>query len=170
MTTIRRGYADLPHGQVHYAACGDPQAPAVLLLHQSPRSWAEYCHVLPLLGWRGVLERASGPPDPAHFSSVPGGAFPLYHVLADVGEMAGGEVLSGCAADPLSLAGLAIRRGLDLVTGLGQDELHHLGDGRTVIDHQHQLAGHVGVPLTLRHKLQIGILCGLNYGFNRPTD
>ncbi|MEJ7931312.1 alpha/beta hydrolase [Ramlibacter sp. AN1015] len=49
---LRRAYADLPHGQVHYAACGDPHAPAVLLLHQSPRSWAEYRAVLPLLGAR----------------------------------------------------------------------------------------------------------------------
>jgi pimeloyl-ACP methyl ester carboxylesterase len=50
--TIRRAYADLPHGQVHYAACGDLKAPAVLLLHQTPRSWAEYRDVLPLLGAR----------------------------------------------------------------------------------------------------------------------
>jgi pimeloyl-ACP methyl ester carboxylesterase len=52
MTAIRRAYADLPHGQMHYAACGDPRAPAVLLLHQTPRSWAEYRGVLPLLGAR----------------------------------------------------------------------------------------------------------------------
>ena len=52
MTTIRRAYADLPHGQVHYAECGHPTAPAVLLLHQTPRSWAEYRAVLPLLGTR----------------------------------------------------------------------------------------------------------------------
>src|SRR5207244_12399512 len=37
-------------------------------------------------GWRGVLERADGPPDPDRFSSRPGAAFPLYHVLADLGE------------------------------------------------------------------------------------
>ena len=49
---IRRAYADLPHGQVHYAECGDAGAPAVLLLHQTPRSWAEYRAVLPLLGAR----------------------------------------------------------------------------------------------------------------------
>jgi pimeloyl-ACP methyl ester carboxylesterase len=49
---IVRGYARLPHGQVHYAECGARDAPAVLLLHQSPRSWAEYREVLPLLGAR----------------------------------------------------------------------------------------------------------------------
>jgi len=57
-----------------------------------------------------VLEHASGSPDPARFRSVPGGAFPLYHVLADVGELAGADVLACCPADPLSLAGLALRR------------------------------------------------------------
>jgi pimeloyl-ACP methyl ester carboxylesterase len=49
---IRRAYADLTHGQVHYAECGDAGAPAVLLLHQTPRSWAEYRAVLPLLATR----------------------------------------------------------------------------------------------------------------------
>jgi pimeloyl-ACP methyl ester carboxylesterase len=56
MTTpkIRRAFADLSVGQVHYAECaggrGAPDAPPVLLLHQSPRSWAEYKAVLPLIG------------------------------------------------------------------------------------------------------------------------
>ena len=49
---IRRAFADLSIGQVHYAACGDATAPAVLLLHQTPRSWLEYHEVLPLLGQR----------------------------------------------------------------------------------------------------------------------
>lgn len=50
MTAIRRAFADLSVGQIHYAACGDPEAPPILLLHQSPRSWREYREVLPLLG------------------------------------------------------------------------------------------------------------------------
>lgn len=50
--TNRRAFADLSVGQVHYAGCGHHEAPAVLLLHQSPRSWAEYRAVLPLIGAR----------------------------------------------------------------------------------------------------------------------
>lgn len=50
--TTRRAFADLSVGQVHYAECGATQAPPVLLLHQSPRSWTEYREVLPLLGQR----------------------------------------------------------------------------------------------------------------------
>jgi pimeloyl-ACP methyl ester carboxylesterase len=46
---IRRGFADLSGGQVHYARCGRRDASAVLLLHQSPRSWAEYRAVMPRL-------------------------------------------------------------------------------------------------------------------------
>jgi len=49
---IRRAFADLAVGQIHYASCGDVEAPAVLLLHQTPRSWAEYRDVLPLIGQR----------------------------------------------------------------------------------------------------------------------
>lgn len=62
METVRRAFADLPHGQVHYAACGDPRAPAVLLLHQTPRSWLEYREVLPLLGqrWRAIAMDTAG--------------------------------------------------------------------------------------------------------------
>jgi pimeloyl-ACP methyl ester carboxylesterase len=49
---VRRAFASLAHGAVHYAECGDAGWPAVLLLHQTPRSWAEYKDVLPLLGHR----------------------------------------------------------------------------------------------------------------------
>lgn len=49
---ITRAFADLAVGQIHYASCGDARAPVVLLLHQTPRSWAEYREVLPLIGRR----------------------------------------------------------------------------------------------------------------------
>ncbi|WP_423461077.1 alpha/beta fold hydrolase [Ottowia sp. VDI28] len=67
---VRRAFADLSVGQVHFAECGSANAPAVLLLHQSPRSWAEYRAVLPLLGrrFRGVAMDTVGfgdsPPPP----------------------------------------------------------------------------------------------------------
>ncbi|MCC7370324.1 MAG: hypothetical protein IT306_18005 [Chloroflexi bacterium] len=63
------------------------------------------------LGWRGVLERATGAPDPVRFPSLAGGVYPLYHVLADVGELAGGEALRCQTTDALRVMGLAIRRG-----------------------------------------------------------
>jgi pimeloyl-ACP methyl ester carboxylesterase len=60
---VRRAYADMAHGQMHYAECGRPEAPRapqtaadaatpIVLLHQTPRSWREFAEVLPLLGAR----------------------------------------------------------------------------------------------------------------------
>jgi pimeloyl-ACP methyl ester carboxylesterase len=45
--TIRRGYADTPYGQLHYAEAGT--GPAVLMLHQTPRSHDEFAEVQSLL-------------------------------------------------------------------------------------------------------------------------
>lgn len=47
---IRRGFADTPLGQIHYAEAGEGEP--VLLLHQTPRSWDEYRDALPLIGAR----------------------------------------------------------------------------------------------------------------------
>jgi pimeloyl-ACP methyl ester carboxylesterase len=47
---IRRGFADTPQGQIHYAMAGEGRP--VLLLHQTPRSWDEYRDVLPIIGER----------------------------------------------------------------------------------------------------------------------
>jgi hypothetical protein len=38
---IRRAFAELSVGQIHYAECGDPRAASVLLLHQTPQRFAE---------------------------------------------------------------------------------------------------------------------------------
>ena len=61
-------------------------------------------------GWRGVMETASGSPLPEKFHSLPGAVFPLYHVLADVGEFAGGEILPSKSSDTLKLEGLALHK------------------------------------------------------------
>ena len=61
-------------------------------------------------GWRGVMERAAGSPQPDLFRSLPGAVFPLYHVLADVGEYAGGSVIPSRSSNPLQLDGLALRQ------------------------------------------------------------
>jgi hypothetical protein len=54
-------------------------------------------------GWRGVIERTVHRPLARLFPSVPGGVFPLFHVLADIAEFVGGQlrplVGAGGAAD-----------------------------------------------------------------------
>ncbi len=62
-------------------------------------------------GWRGVLETDAGSPLPEKFLSIPGGVFPLYHVLADIGEFAGGALLPSRSGDPHRTEAVALRRG-----------------------------------------------------------
>lgn len=52
LPSLRRSFVHTSAGVVHIAECGPPDAPAVLLLHQTPRSWREFQYVLPLLGGR----------------------------------------------------------------------------------------------------------------------
>lgn len=44
-------------------------------------------------GWFGVMERDSGSPLPDKFFSIAGSVFPMYHVLADIGDFTGGEYI-----------------------------------------------------------------------------
>jgi D-apionolactonase len=60
-------------------------------------------------GWRGVMETADGSPLPELFASTAGAVFPLYHVLADIGEWADATVLRSESSDPLSVEGIALR-------------------------------------------------------------
>lgn len=62
-------------------------------------------------GWRGVMEREQGSPLPHKFRSIAGGVYPLYHVLAEVGAFAGGEVLPSRSSNPLAVDGLILRKG-----------------------------------------------------------
>jgi hypothetical protein len=61
-------------------------------------------------GWRGVMEAPCGSPLPDRFPSIPGGVFPLFHVLADAAEFKGGEVLPSQSTAPLLMEGLVMRR------------------------------------------------------------
>ncbi len=62
-------------------------------------------------GWRGVMETAAGSPLPEKFPSIPGAVFPLYHILADVGDFAGGEVIRTQSSEPLCVEGLLLQKG-----------------------------------------------------------
>jgi pimeloyl-ACP methyl ester carboxylesterase len=87
----RRAYADVAHGQMHYAECGDPAAPTtpVVLLHQTPRSWREYAEVLPLLGARrhaiAIDTAGFGESDPVAAPSIEAWAGAALHLLDAIG-------------------------------------------------------------------------------------
>lgn len=87
-------------------------------------------------GWRGVMERAQGAPLLERFPSWLGAVFPLYHLLADVAEFAGGMAVPVRSSDPLRGEGLLLqqdeRRRL-LVANFTEEplsvDLADLGDG-----------------------------------------
>ncbi|NOZ50786.1 MAG: hypothetical protein GXP37_12185 [Chloroflexi bacterium] len=61
-------------------------------------------------GWRGVMETETGSPLPQKFHSLPGTVFPMYHVFADVGEFADGQMLPAASSDRLKVEGLALTK------------------------------------------------------------
>jgi hypothetical protein len=62
-------------------------------------------------GQRGVMETATGSPQPELFRSLPGAVFPLYHVLADAGEFAGGQIAPATTSHPLLTDGFTLHAG-----------------------------------------------------------
>lgn len=62
------------------------------------------------IGWRGVMEAEAGSPLPNQFHSIAGAVFPLYHVLADMGEFAGAEVIPLSSIAPLKVDGIILRK------------------------------------------------------------
>jgi len=62
-------------------------------------------------GWKGVMETANGAALPEKFHSIPGTVFPTYHALADIGAFAGGEVIASQSSAPLTIDGIALRKG-----------------------------------------------------------
>jgi D-apionolactonase len=63
-----------------------------------------------MIGWKGIMEHGSGSPLPSLFPSRPGELFPLYHLFAALGDVAGGEIHTVVITDPGSLSGLAVRK------------------------------------------------------------
>jgi hypothetical protein len=62
-------------------------------------------------GWRGLMYGEAGPSLPPDFPAQPGTVYPLYHLFADLAEMAGAQALPLRSSAPLSVDGLALRRG-----------------------------------------------------------
>lgn len=61
-------------------------------------------------GWRGVMEIESGSPLPNMFLSRPGAVFPAYHIIADIGEFAGGNVIPTVSSEKLHVESFAMHK------------------------------------------------------------
>lgn len=59
------------------------------------------------VGWRGLLERSEGCRLPGLFPSLPGMAFPCYHVFADLAGLAGGALRNVGSSEPRSVVSMA---------------------------------------------------------------
>jgi hypothetical protein len=70
------------------------------------------------VGWRGVIQGDVQPPAQDLFPSRAGQIFPLFHVLADVVELRGAEIVDCKTSRPLDVAGLAVRRANGVITVL----------------------------------------------------
>ena len=87
--SIERAFVPISTGRVHVAACGAGQA--ILLLHQTPRSWDEYRDVLPLLGkhYRAIAMDTAGfgdsDPLPDGQDSIEAWAAAAHEVLTTLG-------------------------------------------------------------------------------------
>lgn len=61
-------------------------------------------------GWLGVMETSAGSSLPDKFPSLPGGVFPVYHVLADIGEFTEGAIITSRSSSPMRVDSLMLRK------------------------------------------------------------
>lgn len=61
-------------------------------------------------GWQGVMETESGSLLPNMFLSLPGAVFPVYHIIADIGEFAGGNVVPTVSSEKLHVESFAMHK------------------------------------------------------------
>lgn len=59
-------------------------------------------------GWLGVMETETSSPLPNKFPSLSGGVFPVYHLLADICELANAQALPTVSSEPLRVEALAL--------------------------------------------------------------
>lgn len=140
--TVRRAYADTPFGQLHYAETGS--GPALLLLHQTPRSYDEFRELQPLLanrhrviamdmvgfGMSAVLAK------PQTIEQYAAGAFALLDALdiptaGVLGHHTGAAVAVEMAAShPERISGLVLSSPPWKAHGSGVDDVQTDADGK----------------------------------------
>lgn len=61
-------------------------------------------------GWRGVMETQEGSSLPDIFQSLSGTVFPVYHILAEIGDFYEGNIIPIHSSHPLQANGFLLRR------------------------------------------------------------
>lgn len=62
------------------------------------------------VGWNGIMDADDVAARPVAFPSRPGELFPIYHLLREVGEFAGGHVRQIDSSDSLTAVGIALHK------------------------------------------------------------
>lgn len=62
------------------------------------------------VGWNGLMDADDVASRPPNYPSQPGELFPVYHLLREIGEFAGGQAVRCQAADDLRAVGLVLRK------------------------------------------------------------
>lgn len=90
-------------------------------------------------GWLGIMETSAGSSLPEQFPSIPGSVFPIYHLLADLGEFGDAMAVDCSIEHPLKVTGLALRAPKHdriLIGNLSDEEhlihVHHHGKRATL--------------------------------------
>jgi len=99
MIALRRGFVDLPHGQMHYRVCGDPALPPLVMFHGSPGSGFS---LMPLAGHLATARRVIAIDTPGNGDSEP---LPLeMPEIADLAD-AHWHTIEALALEPVDLYG-----------------------------------------------------------------
>lgn len=93
-------------------------------------------------GWKGVMETEEGSPLPSEFRSIAGSVFPVWHLLADLGEFRDGHVLPSVSSRPLEIEAVAVQGG-----GVTRLIVVNLSAGAQTVEVPREL---VGLPSRLR--------------------
>lgn len=132
---LTKRYVSTPDGLVHVVECGS--GPAVVLLHQTPRSWDEYREVLPVLGrrFRAIAPDlpGMGASDPPSEHSIEAYARGIGAALDGlgltevdlVGHHTGGVVAVELAATRPRLVGRLVLSSTPLVDAAGRRARRH---------------------------------------------
>jgi hypothetical protein len=62
------------------------------------------------VGWNGIMDADNVTSRPAAYPSRPGELFPVYHLLREIGDFAGGTVRQVDSSDTLAVVGLSLQR------------------------------------------------------------
>lgn len=149
--SVRRAFADVPAGQIHYAEAG--AGDAVVLMHQAPRSWTEFRDVLPLLGrtHRAIamdtlgFGDSSDPQGPDSIVNYAAGVIQLLDALGIeraslVGHHCGGVIAVEVAATHPERVDRVVLSCTPLVDEVGRDNRPKVDDAPPRMDGEHLVA------------------------------